>query len=73
MSCNVTYEDDTVKIDNAEEFSEQLCIGSDVVRKFQQLPYTMQRYDVFLDSLSEKARKDIAFDTAHKLYGKVVA
>ena len=57
----------------AEEFSKRLCIGSDVVRKFQQLPYTMQRYDVFLDSLSEKARRDIAFDTAHKLYGKVVA
>jgi len=55
----------------AENYSNRICIGTDVVNKFQYLPVTIQKYDVFLDRLSEKARKDLAFDTAYKLYSKV--
>lgn len=59
-------------VELAEEYSERICIGSDVVNKFQQLPYTIQKYDVFLDKLSDKAAKDLASDTAIKLYSKII-
>jgi hypothetical protein len=57
----------------AEDYSEKICIGTDVVNRFEQLPATIQKYDVFLDELSNKARRNLAFDTAYKLYGKVRA
>jgi len=56
----------------AEDYSERICIGTDVVNKFEFLPQTIQRYDNFLDQLSSKARHDLAYATADKLYGKVV-
>ena len=60
-------------VELCEKYSERICIGSDVVRKFQQLPYVMQRYDILLDRLSPKAREDLAFRTAEKLYSTVRA
>lgn len=57
----------------AEDYSERICIGTDVVNKFEKLPITIERYDVFLDALSEKAAKNLAFDTAYNLFGKVRA
>ncbi|MBN1797945.1 MAG: amidohydrolase family protein [Spirochaetales bacterium] len=58
-------------IEMTEKFSERICIGTDVVDKFEYLSPQIQKYDVFMDRLSEKARQDIAFDTAYKLYSKV--
>lgn len=55
----------------SEKYSDRICIGSDVVNKFEQLPYTMHRYDVFLDQLSKKAAQDLAYDTAFKIYSQV--
>ncbi|MBO3457674.1 amidohydrolase family protein [Aetokthonos hydrillicola Thurmond2011] len=57
----------------SEDYSDRICIGTDVVNKFQFLPATIQRYDVFLDALSEKAAKNLAFNTAYNLFSKVRA
>jgi hypothetical protein len=55
----------------AEDYSGRICIGSDLVNRFELLPMTIQRYDVFMDNLSEGARADLTFNTAHRLYGAV--
>jgi hypothetical protein len=52
-----------------EKYSERICLGSDLVTKFERLGPELQRYDVFLDQLSEKARADLCWRTAEKLYG----
>jgi hypothetical protein len=56
-----------------EEYSERICIGTDIVNKFTAMPATIQKYDVFLDALSDRAAKNLAFDTAYKLFGQVKA
>jgi hypothetical protein len=43
------------------------------VNKFEFLPATIQKYDVFLDAISEKAAKNLAFETAFNLFSKVRA
>jgi hypothetical protein len=55
-----------------EDFSERICIGSDVVNKFEYLPSMMQRYDSLLDLLSEGAKQNLTSLTAFKLYGKAI-
>jgi hypothetical protein len=57
----------------AEDYSTKICIGTDVVNRFEQLPATIQKYDVFLAKLSNKARRNLASDTALKLYGTIKA
>ena len=52
-----------------EKYSERICLGSDMVTKFERIAPEMFRYDVFLDQLSEKARADLCWNTAEKLYG----
>jgi hypothetical protein len=52
-----------------EKYSERICLGSDLVTKFERLGPELKRYDVFLDQLSEKARADICWRTAERLYG----
>ena len=52
-----------------EKFSHRICLGSDLVTKFERLGPELQRYDVFLDQLSEKARADLCWLTADDIYG----
>jgi len=52
-----------------EKHSEHICLGSDLVAHFERLGPELQRYDVFLDQLSEKARADICWRSAEKIYG----
>lgn len=57
----------------SETYSERICIGTDVVNKFEYLPPQIQKYDIFLKALSDKARENLAFKTAFKLYSEVRA
>jgi Amidohydrolase len=52
-----------------ERFSDRICLGSDLVTKFERLGPEMQRYDVFLDCLSEGARDNVSWRTAERIYG----
>lgn len=52
-----------------EKYSSHICLGSDLVTKFERLGPELQRYDVFLDQLSENARADLCWRTAETLYG----
>ena len=60
-----------------EKYSDRICLGSDMVTKFERIGPELQRYDVFLDLLSEKARQNVCINTAEFVYGgnknKVVA
>jgi hypothetical protein len=60
-----------------EKYSERICLGSDLVTRFERLGPELQRYDVFLDQLSETARANLCWHTAEKIYnhnkGKVQA
>lgn len=58
-----------VWIELTERYSDRICIGSDLVAKFERLGPEMQRYDVFLDQLSEKARADVCWNSAERIYG----
>jgi len=51
-----------------ERFSDRICLGSDLVTRFERLGPELQRYDVFLEQLSETARADVCFRTAERLY-----
>ncbi|MCE5237487.1 amidohydrolase [bacterium] len=53
-----------------ERFSDRICLGSDLVARFERLGPEMQRYDVFLDQLSEQARANICWNTAERVYGR---
>jgi len=53
-----------------EKYSDRICLGSDLVTKFERLGREIQRYDVFLDQLNENARADLCWRTADKLYGE---
>ena len=52
-----------------EKYSDRICLGSDMVTKFERIGPELQRYDVFLDQLSEDARANLCWRTAEKLYG----
>lgn len=52
-----------------EQYSARICLGSDLVTRFERMGPELQRYDVFLDALSEGARADLCWRTAEKLYG----
>jgi len=53
-----------------ERFSDRICLGSDLVTRFERLGPEMQRYDVFLDQLSEEARANVCWHTAERVYGR---
>jgi hypothetical protein len=55
-----------------EKHSARICLGSDLVTRFERLGPELQRYDVFLDCLSEEARANLCWRTAERLYGKGV-
>ena len=57
-------------IELTESYSDRICLGSDLVTKFERLGPELQRYDVFLDQLSEKARENISWKTAERVYGR---
>ena len=40
-----------------------------MVTKFERIGPELQRYDVFLDQLSETARANLCWRTAEKIYG----
>jgi predicted TIM-barrel fold metal-dependent hydrolase len=52
-----------------ERYSDRICIGSDLVTRFERLGPELQRYDVFLDRLSETARANLCWHTAERIYG----
>ena len=52
-----------------ERYSERICLGSDLVTRFERLGPELQRYDVFLDELSESARANVCWHTAERVYG----
>ncbi len=52
------------------EFSSRICIGSDLVTRFERLGLEMNRYDVFLDMLDEEALANVCWRTADRLYGR---
>jgi len=52
-----------------EKYSDRICLGSDLVARFERMGPELQRYDVFLDQLSETARTNLCWNTAEKLYG----
>jgi hypothetical protein len=52
-----------------EKYSDRICLGSDLVTRFERLGPELQRYDVFLDDLSEKARENVCWKTAERVYG----
>ncbi|MGD9495717.1 MAG: amidohydrolase family protein [Armatimonadota bacterium] len=52
-----------------ERFSDRICLGSDLVTRFERMGPELARYDVFLDELSEPARADICWHTAERVYG----
>jgi predicted TIM-barrel fold metal-dependent hydrolase len=53
-----------------EEYSDRICLGSDLVTRFERMGPELQRYDVFLDQLSETARANICWHTAERVYGR---
>ncbi len=52
-----------------ERYSDRICLGSDLVARFERLGPELQRYDVFLDQLSETARANVCWNTAERIYG----
>jgi len=52
-----------------EKYSHRICLGSDLVTRFERLGPEMQRYDIFLDQLSEEARANVCWHTAERIYG----
>lgn len=52
-----------------ERYSDRICLGSDLVTRFERLGPELQRYDVFLDRLSETARANVCWHTAERVYG----
>jgi hypothetical protein len=52
-----------------EKYSDRICLGSDMVTKFERVAPELQRYDVFLDQLSETARANLCWNTAERIYG----
>lgn len=55
---------DWVKL--TEKHSDRICLGSDMETKFERIGPELQRYDVFLDLLSEKARQNVCNNTDEK-------
>ncbi|MHA1382727.1 MAG: amidohydrolase family protein [Candidatus Helarchaeota archaeon] len=53
-----------------ENFYDRICLGSDLVTKFEKLGPELQRYDVFLDELSQKARENVCWKTAERTYAR---
>jgi hypothetical protein len=60
---------DPAWVELTEKYSERICLGSDLVTKFERLGPELQRYDVFLDELSETARANVCYLTAERIYG----
>jgi hypothetical protein len=57
-------------VELTEKYSERICLGSDLVTRFERLGPELQRYDVFLDQLSETARENVCWRTAERVYGR---
>jgi len=53
-----------------EQHSERICLGSDLVTRFERLGPELQRYDPFLDQLTETARANVCWKTAERVYGR---
>lgn len=62
-------EPDPTWLELTEKYSERICLGSDLVTKFERLGPELQRYNVFLDELSETARANVCHLTAERIYG----
>jgi hypothetical protein len=52
-----------------EKYSDRICLGSDMVTKFERIGPEMHRYDPFLDQLSETTRANLCWNNAERIYG----
>ncbi|MFX1293243.1 MAG: amidohydrolase family protein [Promethearchaeota archaeon] len=57
-------------IELTERYSDRICLGSDLVTRFERMGPELKRYDVFLDQLSEKSRENICWKTAERIYNR---
>jgi hypothetical protein len=53
-----------------ETHSTRVCLGSDLVTRFERLGPELHRFDVFLDQLSEEARANVGWRNAERIYGR---
>jgi hypothetical protein len=51
-----------------EKYSDRILLGSDLVAKFERYGPEMQRYDTFLDNLTESTRIAICTKNAERIY-----
>lgn len=61
---------DPIWVQLVEKWSDRICLSSDLVAAFEQLGPKLERYDVFLDQLSEPARANVCWYTAERLYSR---
>ena len=59
-----------MEVESFKKYSSRICIGSDLVTRFERIGIELNRYDVFLENLSEQAIADVCRNTAEHLYGK---
>ena len=52
-----------------EKQSSRICLGSDLVTRFERIGIELHRYDLFLDHLSPMAIANVCRNTAERLYG----
>lgn len=52
------------------KYSDRIFLGSDLVIRLERLGPDLQRYDVFLDQLSETARANVCRHTPEQVYGR---
>jgi len=64
---------DPIWVALTEKFSDRICLGSDLVTRFERLGPEMQRFDPLLDALSEETRRKITIDNAERLWGTPAA
>jgi len=56
-------------VEMVENYSDRICLGSDLVNKVERIGPELQRYDVFLEQLSENARANVCWNTVERIYG----
>ena len=56
-------------IDLTEKHNDRIVLGSDMVTKFERIGREMERYDRFLDALSEETRANVCYNNAERIFG----
>lgn len=53
-----------------QDFSDRICVGSDDMKNYQEIPKTMAKFDILLNALDKKAQTNLASQTAYRLYNQ---